>query len=200
MSAYNGAGTFVISGAGLPVVTGTTISSTVQNQLDTDLATGLSNAICKDGQTTPTANIPMANFKITGLAAPTVAGDAICYPTPGTWTPTDASGAGLVFTNAFGRSVKLGPFVMVSGAVTFPATADTNSVAFGSLPYTASNAVAANLDGLYVVGTDAARLDTLQIQRNSTQILLRNTSASGVQNSVYSGKSITFSGVYIATA
>lgn len=79
MSAFNGSGTFVISGTGLPYVTGTTISSTVANQLNTDLASGLSNVICKDGQTTPTANIPMGNFKITGLGAATNAGDALSY-------------------------------------------------------------------------------------------------------------------------
>lgn len=79
MSAYNGSGTFVISGTGLPVVTATTISSTVANQLNTDLATGLSTAICKDGQTTPTANIPMGGFKITGIALATALGDALSY-------------------------------------------------------------------------------------------------------------------------
>lgn len=66
MSAYNGSGTFVVSGVGLPYVTGTTISSTVVNQLNTDLATGLSTAITKDGQTTTTASIPFANGLTSG--------------------------------------------------------------------------------------------------------------------------------------
>jgi hypothetical protein len=79
MSAFNGSGTFVISGVGLPFVTGTTISSTVANQLNTDLATGLSTCITKDGQTTPTNNIPMGNFKLTGVGAPTAPGDALSY-------------------------------------------------------------------------------------------------------------------------
>jgi hypothetical protein len=34
---------------------------------ESDIATGLSTAICKDGQTTITANLPMANFKHTGV-------------------------------------------------------------------------------------------------------------------------------------
>lgn len=40
------------------------------------MATGLSTCITKDGQTTPTANIPMGGFKITGLGLATGATDA----------------------------------------------------------------------------------------------------------------------------
>ena len=73
---YNGSGTFVINSAGTPYVSGTVISSTAANSLNSDLATGLSTAICKDGQTTVTANIPLGGFKITNLGAGTVASDA----------------------------------------------------------------------------------------------------------------------------
>lgn len=76
---YNGTGTFNINTAGQPVVTGTVISSTAFNALTADLATGLTTALTKDGQTTPTANIPMGTFKITGLGAGTVATDAAQY-------------------------------------------------------------------------------------------------------------------------
>ncbi len=62
MSAFNGSGVFVISGAGLPYVSGTTISSSVANTLDSDLATGLSTCICKDGQSTPTANLTLGTY------------------------------------------------------------------------------------------------------------------------------------------
>lgn len=77
MSGFNGAGQFIISGVGLPYVTATVISSTVANQLNQDLATGLSNCITRDGQSPATANIPMAGFKITGLGNPTATGDAL---------------------------------------------------------------------------------------------------------------------------
>lgn len=73
---YNGTGTFSINTAGQPVVTGTTITSTAFNTLTADLATGLSTALCKDGQSTPTANIGMGAFKITNLGAGTLATDA----------------------------------------------------------------------------------------------------------------------------
>jgi hypothetical protein len=57
---YNGSGTFQINTTGQPVVTGTVISSTAFNALTADLATGLSTAITKDGQTTTTARIIFA--------------------------------------------------------------------------------------------------------------------------------------------
>ena len=57
---YNGSGTFSINSAGQPVITGTVISSTAFNALTADLATGLSTAITKDGQTTTTARILFA--------------------------------------------------------------------------------------------------------------------------------------------
>jgi len=74
---YNGSGTFNINSAGQPVVSGTVISSTAFNALTADLGTGLSTALTKDGQTTPTANIPMGTYKITGLGAGTAANDAV---------------------------------------------------------------------------------------------------------------------------
>lgn len=73
---YNGSGTFLINTAGQPVVTGTVISTTAFNALTADLATGLSTCLTKDGQTTPTANIPMGNNKLTGLGSGTAATDA----------------------------------------------------------------------------------------------------------------------------
>ena len=73
---FNGSGTFVINSAGQPVVANTVISATTFNALTADLANGLTTCITKDGQTTPTANIPMGGFKITNLATGTAATDA----------------------------------------------------------------------------------------------------------------------------
>lgn len=63
----NGSGTYTLP-AGNPVVTGTTISSTTQNTTMSDVAAELTNSIAADGQKTPTANLPMGNFKHTGVA------------------------------------------------------------------------------------------------------------------------------------
>lgn len=76
MSGFNGTGTFNISGVGLPYTSGTTISSSVANTLNTDLAAGLSNCITKDGQQTITANIPFGGYKITGLGVGSASADS----------------------------------------------------------------------------------------------------------------------------
>lgn len=78
---FNGSGLFEIDTAGQPVVSATTISSSDFNALTADLATGLSTCITKDGQTTVTANIPMATYKITGLGAGTARTDAASLAT-----------------------------------------------------------------------------------------------------------------------
>jgi hypothetical protein len=74
---FNGTGTFVINSSGQPVVSNTVASATVFNAFTADIATGLSTCITKDGQTTPTNNIPMGGFKLTGLGAATVGTDAV---------------------------------------------------------------------------------------------------------------------------
>lgn len=65
--AYNGSGVFTLI-AGNPVVTGTVISSTWANNTLSDIANnGLTLALTKDGQQTPTANIPLGGFQLTGV-------------------------------------------------------------------------------------------------------------------------------------
>jgi len=90
---FNGSGTFQINTAGQPVVTGTVISSSDFNLLTADIGTGLSTAICKDGQTTVTANIPMGTNKITGLAVATSSGDALSFAQAAEVTTLTVSGA-----------------------------------------------------------------------------------------------------------
>lgn len=75
---YNGSGTFTLP-AGNPVVTGTTISSVTTNNTNTDIANGLSNAVTRNGQSPPTANLPMGGFKLTGLAAGAGNGESVNY-------------------------------------------------------------------------------------------------------------------------
>lgn len=69
------------------------------------IASGLSNAICKDGQTTLTANIPFNNRKLTGLGDATSAADAMNRQTgdarwqkmPSTLTAETALASGDIF-------------------------------------------------------------------------------------------------------
>lgn len=102
MSGFNGSGTFNISGVGLPYVSGTVISSSVANTLNTQLAAGLSNCITKDGQQVLTANIPFNNYKITGLGVGTAGTDS---------------------ASVYNIQCSTGTFLTVSGADTIVGTA-----------------------------------------------------------------------------
>jgi len=58
----------------------------------------------------------------------------------GTWTPTDASGAGLTFTLEYATYTKVGRLVTLNLRFIFPATADVSDVLIGGLPFAAAAA------------------------------------------------------------
>ena len=53
----------------------------------------------------------------------------------GSWTPTDASGAGLTFTNVNGWYVKVGDLVTIGARFKYPTTSTTNQNKIGSFPF-----------------------------------------------------------------
>ena len=73
------AGVFSLFTPGNPVVTNTTISSSTMNSTLSDIATGLSTCVLKDGSQTLIANIPMSGFIFTGLGAGTTSGHSVRY-------------------------------------------------------------------------------------------------------------------------
>jgi len=130
---YNGSGTFVINTTGQPVVLGTVISSTAFNSLTADLATGLSTAITKDGQTATTARIPFA----AGINS-TLVTDSTNTTTGSILT---AGGVGIAKALNIGTSATIGT-TLTYGGVTLTAAVtgtgkmvlDTNSTISTSLP------------------------------------------------------------------
>lgn len=74
---FNGSGTFTIDTPGNPVQADTTIRASVHNDTLTEIAAGLSNCICVDGQSTITQNLPFNNKRITNLQAGVSLADAI---------------------------------------------------------------------------------------------------------------------------
>ena len=106
----------------------------------------------------------------------------------GTWTPTDASGAGLTFTNAFGYYTRTGNIVTLMGRVTFPATASGLGVAIGGLPFTVANN--SQPGGGCIRITDSGRNDTVVASATTTQITFYSTSIVQATNANYSGKRV----------
>jgi len=127
---YNGSGTFQINTTGQPVVTGTVISATAFNSLTADLATGLSTAITKDGQTTTTARIPFSQ----GISS-TLTTDA-----------TSTASGSIITTGGVGiaKALYVGTTSNLAGSVTFGST-----IVYGGVTLSAS-----------VTGTGKMVLDT----------------------------------------
>jgi hypothetical protein len=111
---YNGSGTFQINTSGQPVVTGTVISSSAFNALTADLATGLSTAITKDGQTATTVRIPFAQGINSSLATDTTSGS--------TGSIFTAGGVGIAKALFVGTNATVVGTLGVTGAATFSAT------------------------------------------------------------------------------
>lgn len=154
-------GTFSINSSGQPVVTGTVISSTAFNALTTDLATGLSTCVLKDGTQTITANIPMSSYKFTGLAAGSAAGDSVRYEqspasimtTTGDWlyasaanTPARLPATASVAAHATTADIWVAREIILTGsAVTFTDIADADFV--GQVAWVKMNAAHVWTDG-----------------------------------------------------
>ena len=124
---YNGSGTFNINTAGQPVVAGTVISAATFNALTADLATGLTTALTKDGQTTATARILFAQ----GINS-TLVTDASSVSTGSIFT---AGGVGIAKKLYVGTDANVAGTLAVTGVATFSAAPVYSSL-------TASSAVA----------------------------------------------------------
>jgi len=124
---YNGSGTFNINTTGQPVVAGTVITASAFNALTTDLATGLTTAITKDGQTTTTARITFAQGITSSLT-----------------TDSSSVSTGSIITGGgvgIAKALYVGTTANVAGAVTLGGIATFSAQPiFSSL--TASSAVA----------------------------------------------------------
>jgi hypothetical protein len=77
---FNGSGSFVSVGLpNYPAIAGQPIYASQFNANMTDIFTGFTNCMTRDGQSPPSANIPMNSKKLTGLAAGTASGDALSF-------------------------------------------------------------------------------------------------------------------------
>ena len=77
---FNGSGGFTAPSApDYPPVAGEVIYAARFKTVIDDIHSGLGSVLCRDGQSNPTANLPMNNFKHTGAAAASAAGHYLVY-------------------------------------------------------------------------------------------------------------------------
>ena len=222
--AFNGSGTYNLP-AGNPVVTGTTISSTTTNTTNSDIATALTNCITRDGQSTPSANLPMNAKKLTGLAAGTTAGDSVRYeqvvltgaalgtPTSGTLTsctglplttgvtgtlPVGNGGTGVTTSTGSGNNVLSTSPTLVTPVLGTPSSGDLSSC---------TNAVGYGLkSATTTVSVSAATAPTAGqalVATSSTTATWQSPASGGITMGTpvvsTSGTAITFTGIPAGT-
>lgn len=166
--------------AGNPVVTGTTISSTTNNNTMSDVATGLSTCLLKDGTQTATAAIPF----VTGVT--TTSGTFNVFNTVATTINAfGGASSALNMGNASGTNTILGTSTISKVTITPPTTSATLTLIDGSSLITAG-AFAITLTS---TGTTNVTLPTSGTLSTYVGITLGTSTAST------SGTSIDFTGI-----
>jgi hypothetical protein len=184
---YNGSGTFTINTTGQPVVAGTVITASAFNSLTTDLATGLTTAITKDGQTTTTARITFAQGITSSLVT-----DSSSISTGSIIT---AGGAGIA------KNLYVGGALDVAGATTFTNPVINNIKMGYTTTATAAGATTLTISSNYrqfFTGTTTQTIvlpvtSTLvtgiayEIENNSTGLLTVNSSGGNLVGTIPAG-------------
>ena len=182
--ARNGSGTYSLP-SGNPVTTGTTISSTWANTTLSDIATALTGSVASDGQTTPSANLPMGTYAHTGVGNATVrtmyasAGQVqdgvLTYLTTVSGTNV-ITAVGAVGMTAYATGQK---FTFISaGANTGAATLNINSIGAKAITKNGSTALSAD---------DIASGAAIEVFYDGTQFQLISSTAGTVAYATAAG-------------
>jgi hypothetical protein len=116
----------------------------------------------------------------------------------GTWTPTDASGAGLTFSSVLGFYTKIGRLVVLHGKVVFPSTANTSAVSIGGFPFSALSSGNNAGFGGFTSFTSYSTPVSYYIGGNGTSTQLYFLTGSNPTNANYSTLQIQFCLTYLA--
>jgi len=190
---YNGSGTFNINTSGQPVVAGTVITATAFNLLTADLATGLTTAMTKDGQTTTTARIPFAQGISSTLvtdATNTTSGSIITAGGVGIakalYVGTNANVAGTLdvtgtttLTNPVINNIKMGYTTTATAAGTTTLTVSSNYRQF--FTGTTTQTIVLPVTSTLVTGM------AYEIENNSTGLLTVNSSGGNLVGTIPAG-------------
>lgn len=116
----------------------------------------------------------------------------------GTWTPTDASGAGLTFAAAAGFYVRVGSLVVATCHIIYPSTANANACAIGGLPFPSIATPPASMFTAAVSVTTYATPITGVVASGGSAVSLLTFGAANVSNANLSGQIVRFTATYRA--
>ena len=147
----------------------------------TSAGVAVTGTLSSSGASTFTGTGKFATTIGVGNATPAASGSGITFPASqsassdantlddyeeGTWTPSDASGAGLSFTSVSGSYTKIGRLVAVQAKFSYPVTASSATASIGGLPFTVGFDTVGcqkNNNGLAAVTLSSASSTTIQI-------------------------------------
>jgi hypothetical protein len=132
--------------------------------------------------------------------ADTAAANALDDYEEGTFTPVDASGAGLNFQTegtSTGRYVKIGGWVFISCLVYYPTTANGSIASVGGLPFTVANIVAFYNGSVGLNATGKTNFYPF-LKINTTTLFLRDETNTDFTNANMSNDTFVFSAMYLA--
>jgi hypothetical protein len=112
---------------------------------------------------------------------------------PGSWTPTDASGASLTFTGVSAGYTRLGNMVFAYAQLTYPSTASASNAIIGGFPLTVANAPYAQQCQISYASL-AGALYLLPVQASTTAKFFTN--AGQVTNVTLTGAQVIFECIY----
>jgi hypothetical protein len=104
----------------------------------------------------------------------------------GTWTPADASGAGLSITVNSARYTKIGRIVTCAFDITYPATANGSGVKISGLPFTSASAHSSGYAHGYTDSNTAPVF--LVLSSSTTMDGLNYNFSTSITNALFSGK------------
>jgi len=178
---YNGSGTFNINTTGQPVVAGTIISSAAFNALTADLATGLTTALTKDGQTTTTARILFAQ----GINS-TLVTDASSVSTGSIFT---AGGVGIAKKLYVGTDANIAGTLTYGGVTLTNAVTGTGKMVLDTNPSVTNPTVTNYVETPYSANSSTAI--TLSLANGTVQIITLTGTCTITMPTAVSGKSFT---------
>lgn len=120
------------------------------------------------------------DFAITSQGTGTMTSELLDDYEEGGFTPTDASGAGLVFVAATGRYTKIGRLVCVQIQAQYPGTVDASPAVIGGLPFAAASTPIAQ--GAAWGFTNGSGAEQIVLSANGTSISIYNETGSAVPN------------------
>lgn len=119
--------------------------------------------------------------------------DALTTYEVGTWTPSDASGAGLTLTVTSANYVRVGNAVHLQAYFSFPSTSNTSLVTIGGLPFTSIDYCTMPLNS----SSNGAQV--IQIQSSDTEFHVMNQVNQAFANYQFSAGFMVFSGTYLTS-